>query len=204
MSWIKTISYEAATGKLKKVYDRVKGPDGKVDNILLSHSLRPHSLEGHMALYKYVLHHSANSLPKWLLEAVGVYVSMLNKCPYCVEHHFVGLSRLLDDDDQAAVMRAALEAGNPAAASAEFSPRDIAALNYAATLTRQPSAITESDIEGLRQAGLDDGEILEVNQVTAYFCYANRTVLGLGVTLEESQIGLSPNDSDDPSNWGHS
>jgi uncharacterized protein YciW len=34
----------------------------------------------------------------------------------------------------------------------------------------------------MRAAGLTDGEILEVNQVAAYFAYANRTVSGLGVT----------------------
>jgi hypothetical protein len=50
---------------------------------------------------------------------------------------------------------------------------------------------------------MDDGEILEVNQVTAYFAYANRTVLGLGVTTEGDVLGLSPNDSDDPLNWTH-
>ena len=49
----------------------------------------------------------------------------------------------------------------------------------------------------------DDGEILEVNQVVAYFCYANRTVLGLGVTTEGDIIGLSPNENDDPDNWNH-
>jgi len=44
---------------------------------------------------------------------------------------------------------------------------------------------------------------LEINQVTAYFCYANRTVLGLGVNTEGDIIGLSPNNSDDPEDWGH-
>ncbi len=58
MPWIKTIPYSDATGKLKTLYDRVKGPDDNVDNIMMMHSLRPHSMEGHMAIYKYVLHHS--------------------------------------------------------------------------------------------------------------------------------------------------
>ena len=46
--WIRTISYEESDGKLRKLYDRVKGPDNNVDNIMLSHSLRPHSMEAHM------------------------------------------------------------------------------------------------------------------------------------------------------------
>ena len=45
MTWINIISYEASKGKLRKLYDRVKGPDNNVDNIMISHSLRPHSME---------------------------------------------------------------------------------------------------------------------------------------------------------------
>ena len=55
----------------------------------------------------------------------------------------------------------------------------------------------------MRRAGLDDGQILEVNQVTAYFCYANRTVLGLGIDTVGDIVGLSPGDSTDPENWSH-
>ena len=72
MTWISTISYNDATGALKRLYDRIKGPDDNVDNIMLAHSLRPHSMEGHMALYKYVLHHPRNALPKSYLETIGV------------------------------------------------------------------------------------------------------------------------------------
>lgn len=201
MAWIKTIAYKDAVGRLKAIYQRIKGPDDNVDNILMAHSLRPHTLEGHMTLYKYVLHHPANTLPKWLLEAVGVYVSLLNNCDYCIEHHYAGLRRLLGDDEQAATIRAALEAKNPANSS--LTVREIAALDYAALLTKKPSDITPATLEQMRAAGLDDGTILEINQVAAYFAYANRTVLGLGVDKEGDIIGLSPGTDSDPDNWGH-
>lgn len=77
-------------------------------------------------------------------------------------------------------------------------------LAYARRLTQSPAEIGEIEIERLRFAGLDDGEILEVNQVASYFAYANRTVLGLGVTTEGDVLGLSPNESEDPENWRHS
>ena len=111
MTWINTISYADASGKLKKLYDRIKGPDNNVDNIMLAHSLRPHTMEGHMALYKYVLHHPGNTLSKVFLETIGVYVSSLNSCPYCVEHHFFGMSRLLGDDARAELADALVEHG---------------------------------------------------------------------------------------------
>ena len=200
MTWISTISYDDADGVLKELYERVKGPDNNVDNIMLAHSLRPHSMQGHMTLYKYVLHHPRNTLPKSYLETVGVYVSLLNQCTYCVEHHFAGLRRLLADDDRSAAVRQALEARDPGAA---FSGRELAGLKYAQALTTDAAALCASDIEALRSAGFDDGEILELNQVTAYFSYANRTVLGLGINTDGDIIGLSPGDSSNPDNWSH-
>jgi uncharacterized protein YciW len=56
----------------------------------------------------------------------------------------------------------------------------------------------------LRNAGYEDGEILEINQVVSYFAYANRTVLGLGCSTDGDIIGLSPNNSDNPDDWSHS
>jgi uncharacterized peroxidase-related enzyme len=196
-SWIKTVSYEEAAGKLKILYDRIKGPNNYVDNIMMVHSLRPHSMEGHLVLYKNVLHHSSNSLPKWLLEATGVYVSHLNRCTYCVEHHYAGLKRLLKDDERSRATRTALEANTP---EHVFSGRELAIMRYAEALTLSPATMNTS---AMREAGLDDGEILEVNQVVSYFAYANRTVLGLGVTTDGDILGLSPGDSEDAENWHH-
>lgn len=200
MTWIDTIAYEDADGELKQLYDRIKGPDDNVDNIMLAHSLRPHSMQGHMTIYKYVLHHPRNTLPKAYLEAIGVYVSLLNECDYCFEHHFAGMSRLLDDMARSEAIRDALQSRRPEDA---FNGAELAGLNYAAKLTTAAASLTREDIEGLRSAGLDDGQILEINQVAAYFGYANRTVLGLGIDSEGDIIGLSPGDSTDPENWSH-
>ncbi len=200
MTWIKTVAYNKARGKLKKLYDRIKGPDDNIDNIMMAHSLRPHTMEGHMALYKHVLHHSANKVAKSYLEVIGVYVSIINDCEYCIEHHFAGLRRHLQDDDIAQDLRSALEDREP---EKIFQGKELAGLNYVEKLTKEPSAMEANDLEDLRRAGFDDGEILEINQVTAYFGYANRTVLGLGVGTAGDVIGLSPGDSEDPDNWSH-
>lgn len=200
MTWIKTISYDEATGSLKQLYDRIKGPGNNVDNIMLAHSLRPPSMEGHMALYKYVLHHPRNQLDKWYLETIGVFVSMLNQCSYCIEHHFAGLRRLLRDDSRAGRIRNALQERHPAGA---FAGRELMGLQYAERLTTSPATLRAEDIQALRDAGFDDGEILEINQVTAYFAYANRVVLGLGIDTDGDELGLSPGDSADPQNWSH-
>ena len=202
MAWIETVPFDAAKGRLKKLYERVTGPGNNVDNIMMAHSLRPHSMEGHMALYKNVLHHSGNKIPKWFLEVLGVWVSSLNDCAYCVEHHFAGLQRLLQDEARGLSIRAAIEARNPAAAPLDAAQE--AAMGYARKLTEAPASLEERDVVALREVGFDDGEILEINQVCAYFAYANRTVLGLGCSTKGDELGLSPNNSDNPDDWGHS
>ena len=197
--WISHVPYTRASGRLKDLYDRVKGPDDNVDNIMLAHSLRPHSMEGHMALYKNVLHHTSNTVPKWFLECIGVWVSILNRCDYCVEHHFAGMKRLMGDDDKAKKIRKALDDSAPD--KAPLDRMQIAALDYADALTSGPAFIDADDVVEMREAGWDDGQILEINQVAAYFNYANRTVLGLGVSTDGDVLGLSPSGGE--GDWGH-
>lgn len=200
MTWINTVSYDDSDGELRSLYDRIKGPDNNIDNIMLAHSLRPHSMQGHMTIYKYVLHHPRNTLPKSYLETIGVYVSWLNNCEYCFEHHFAGMARLLSDDARSAEIREALISRQPEEA---FSGSELAGLRYASKLTLTADGVEHGDIAELREAGLDDGQILEINQVTSYFAYANRTVLGLGINTDGDIVGLSPGDSSDTDNWSH-
>ncbi len=200
MSWIKTIAYDKADSKLKSIFDRVKGPNNTIDNVLLIHSLRPHTLVGHMTLYKSVLHHSGNTLPKWYLEGIGVYVSHLNSCAYCVEHHLAGLKKLLGQE-KAQRFFEALENDD---FDAFFNVKYRAGISYAKKLTITIENVNKDDFKNLQQLGFTDGEILEINQVTSYFNYVNRSVLGLGANTMGDIIGLSPKESDDSGNWNHS
>jgi len=200
MSWIEIIPYSSAKGKLKKLYDRVKGPNNNVDNIILAHGLRPHSMEGHMVLYKNVIHHKNNTIPKWFLETIGVYVSFLNKCDYCVQHHAAGLKKLVNNLEK---FNKIIECLHSKEFSSVFDFKYSEALNYAKLLTVNPTVVSENNIQMLKKNGFKDGEILEINQVVSYFNYANRTVLGLGITIEGDILGLSPNDSSNENNWNH-
>jgi uncharacterized peroxidase-related enzyme len=69
--------------------------------------------------------------------------------------------------------------------SAQLTTRQRAMLDYADKLTREPWTVTESDLDLLRAAGLDDRSILDLNQAVAYFAYVNRVADGLGVVVDE-------------------
>ena len=185
-AWIKMLAPEQATGRLQELYDRVTTPHGTVDNVMRAHSLRPETLEGHLVLYQSVLHNSANTLPFWFLEAVATYVSLTNRCHYATAHHSANMRRLIEDESKAVTMYAVLACGRP---EISFQGKELALLGYARKLTAEVGDMCEADIKGLREAGADDGEILEVNQVCAYFNYSNRLLNGLGVTTQGDTIG---------------
>ena len=151
-------------------------------------------------MYKYVLHHPRNVLPKVYLETIAVYMTLLNQRAYCLEHHYAGMGRLPQDDALPAAVRAALERRSPGGA---FEGRVLAGLQYAEKLTTNASALIGKDVEALREAGCEDGEILEINQVASCFTYADRMVLVLSIDTEGDIIGLSPGDSSDPESWSH-
>src|SRR6056300_1279469 len=139
MAFIEVVSPSQASGRLEKIYKLVQSADGQVDNVLQVHSLRPHTLQGHMAIYKAVLHHSRNLLPEWYLEAVGVTVSRLNGCNYCACHHATGMQRLLKADSRDVdAYLAALDENVP---GEPFTAREQLGLAYARKLTHVPGEI---------------------------------------------------------------
>lgn len=68
--------------------------------------------------------------------------------------------------------------------SADLAAADRAMLDYVAKLTLTPGKMVEADVLALRDAGFGDEAILEINQITGFFAWCNRTVDGLGVELE--------------------
>ena len=185
-AWIHMVPLADATGKLKEMYQRVTTPHGTVDNVMRAHSLRPHSMEGHLVLYKNVLHNPDNFLPFWFLEVVASYVSMTNRCDYSLTHHFANARRLINNAPRSELIWQALSDAQP---EQVFSGKELALLRYARKLTAHVADIEKADFDAMRTAGCDDGEILEVNQVCAYFNYSNRLLNGLGVTTEGDMIG---------------
>lgn len=185
-SWIKIVQPEDADGELQRVYQEAQSPHGTVDNVMKVHSLQPKTMLGHLQLYKSILHNPDMTLPTWFLEVVASYTSMVNRCEYSLSHHFRNARRLINDDDRAEAIYACLESGQPADI---FAGKELALLDYAAKLTAKVGDMVRPDIEALHKAGCNDREILEVNQVVAYFNYSNRVLNGLGVTTDGDVVG---------------
>ena len=185
-SWIKMINDDDADADLQEALDAARTPHGTIDNVMRVHSLRPNTMHGHIKLYRAVLHDEANTLPTWLQEVIGSYVSLLNECDYSYANHWKNAAYLIGDKGRAHAIEDALKRR---CLTDVFDGAELALLQYAETLTLTPGKMKETDVRALQNAGLDDGQILEANQIIGYFNYVNRCLNGLGVTTQGDVIG---------------
>jgi len=58
-------------------------------------------------------------------------------------------------------------------------------LGYAAKLTRAPASVVRADVDGLRDLGWSDLDVLHMAEVVGYYAYVNRIANGLGVEVED-------------------
>ena len=185
-AWIKMISDDEADDALLDVLKLARTPHGTVDNVMRVHSLRPNTMRGHVFLYRAALHDDANTLPEWLQETISSYVSILNGCPYSLANHWSNARHLIGDEARADAIEKALHDRTPETA---FDGAELTLLRYAEKLTVAPGDMVAADVEALRAAGVDDGQILEANQIVGYFNYVNRCLNGLGVTTDGDIVG---------------
>ena len=57
-------------------------------------------------------------------------------------------------------------------------------LDYVEKLTVNPWEVSQQDLDALREADFSNRDILDINEVAAYYAYVNRIADGLGVSLE--------------------
>ncbi len=189
-AWISMISDADADENLLDALKLARTPHGTVDNVMRVHSHRPNTMRGHVALYRAALHDNTNTLPTWLQETISSYVSILNNCDYSLANHWANAKHLIADDSKADAIEKALHADSP---ETVFEGAELALMRYTRKLTAHPGQMQQSDVTDLKNAGLDDGQILEANQIIGYFNYVNRLLNGLGVTTDGDTVGYYSN-----------
>ena len=180
MSWINEIEPSQAEGELHALYQQLEKSRGKVSNILQVHSLRPASMQAHLNLYMDLMF-APGGLSRRQREMIAVVVSRENRCDYCVAHHVEALARYVAD-------AALLDAIASGADLPDLAPADQALVAYAGKLTRAPASVSAADIQGLREAGIAEADILLANLIIAYFNFVNRIALGLGVAFNPAEV----------------
>ncbi|GAB4169027.1 MAG: peroxidase-related enzyme [Calditrichia bacterium] len=180
MSWIPMIEPENAEGVLKELYGELQTKRGKISNIMKIHSLHPETMRDHLNLY-LTLMFGKSPLSRAEREMIGVVVSAANQCQYCIHHHKEALLFYWKDEQKIHQLITEPE-------KAPLSDREKAMVAYVRQLTHHPEKTSISSVERLKDAGLNDREILDCNLICSYFNFVNRIVLGLGVSFSEEEM----------------
>lgn len=107
-------------------------------------------------------------------EFLAVIVSNLNRCTYCCVSHGAALREYSGDARMADLVAVNWR-------QADLSERQQAMAAYAEKLTLRPAEVAETDLQPLRDVGLDDHEILELIQVVGMFNMTNRVSTAVGM-----------------------
>ncbi len=74
---------------------------------------------------------------------------------------------------------------------AELDPQTRGLLDFSAKLTLEPWSIQETDVQSLRELGLEDDQILSVVLITCLYNFATRVAQGLGVEFpHKDQVAI--------------
>lgn len=175
-AWLDVVRPEDATGLLAEQYARQSAQIGHVTELTQSGSLYPELVKARLDFYA-VVNATPSDLPAPLRSAVALLTSVLNGCLFCTVGHstrLVDMGRL----DLAEGIKADPEGLVTGDAATD------AALAYTRVLVRTPAAVRSIDLDRLRQAGLTDLDILDLNNLVAYYSYINRVAAGLGLQRE--------------------
>jgi alkylhydroperoxidase domain protein len=133
----------------------------------------PDILEARTRTDKDIFYNVADGLPRAERELAAAATSRVNGCIYCASVH----SRFATSySKRGEEVQRLLDAG----VGIRIDPRWDAVTAAAAAITATPASFDGSHIAALREAGLDDGEIVDVINAAAFFNWANRLMLSLG------------------------
>ena len=108
-------------------------------------------------------------------ELAATATSRINGCVFCASVHARAHANFTKDPT---LIDRLLDEG----IDAEQPARERAIIDYSAKLTRDPASLTAADLQPLRDAGLTDAQILDINNAAAVFAWANRLMQTIGET----------------------
>lgn len=151
MSRIKTpASVEAAPKASQEMLNAVNKQLGVVPNLFRMVSTSPAALEGYLSLSGAL---GKGTLPAPTRERIALAVAELNGCSYCLSAHTY-LGKNLANLDEAEMI--ANRNGSSKDAKAD------AAVKFAAKIVKERGHLQSKDVEAVKQAGYDDGQIIEI------------------------------------------
>jgi uncharacterized peroxidase-related enzyme len=162
MSRLNQITPESTTGKARELLDTVKGRLGLVPNMTRAMANAPAVLNGYLQLNGSL---GQGALPAKTREQIALAVAQVNGCDYCLAAHTaIGKMTGLTSDQI-----------RDSRHGTSVDPRTDAVIRFARIVVETKGRVSNGDLQAVREAGFNDGDIAEVvahvalNVFTNYF-----------------------------------
>jgi len=169
MQRLKAIHPKEASGKTKEIFDHFEKSLGQVPNMIQIMANAPAVLEAYINFSTAL---SKGKLSARVTKLISLAVSEANDCNYCLSlHTFIGEKMMGIDISNILDSRNGFSSDQ----------RVLAILQFAKRLTSKRGQVEAAEIEMLKNAGFEDGEISEIianvvlNIFTNYFNLATGT-----------------------------
>ncbi|WP_068470388.1 carboxymuconolactone decarboxylase family protein [Candidatus Protochlamydia phocaeensis] len=162
MARIKPVQPEEAKNEVKDIYKQIEKKMGRIPNIFLSMGNSATALKAYLSLSEAASH---TSLEPKVREQLALTISQTNNCQYCLSAHtMLAKGQGLKDPDIIQARHGESQ-----------DPKTQAILKFAKTVVENRAQISNQDIAGLKAAGVNDPEIVDIillitlNTFTNYF-----------------------------------
>ncbi|MFL6205388.1 MAG: carboxymuconolactone decarboxylase family protein [Acidimicrobiales bacterium] len=160
-------------GDVAQWYERQRASWGYLPNYASAFAARPDVAEAWNSLNGAIRSH----MDRRRYELVTIAAARVYRSTYCMAAH----SKFLRDDvGDEATMR--IVTADPDAAALDGTDR--AVMGFAAQVARDASSITAADVQGLRELGLADADIVDVALAAAARAFFTKVLDALGVQAD--------------------
>jgi uncharacterized peroxidase-related enzyme len=181
MAFIRTVPVDQADGKVLEIYQDDVKTKGYVANHTSVFSLRPEVYEA----WKNLIGSIRSKMRLRRFELVTLAAAQALGCTYCMLAHGAILRKnFFSPEELVAIARDFRSSGLP--------PEEVALMEFAQKVTREANQVTQGDIEGLRELGLSDEEILDVALAVTARNFMSKTLDALGAEPDDALTSLAP------------
>jgi CMD domain protein len=170
-AWLDVGNVETATPEQVAVLEE-SHPKAKVSDYYLFLVHQPEILRQRSTAFNAIMY-APGGLSRAERELGSTYVSRINGCVYCASVHAQRFEQLAKRNE---VIAQVFE--DPATAGT--TARELAIGKFSIQITEAPASVNADSIQALKDAGLNEGEILDLLHSDAIFAWANRLMLNLG------------------------
>ncbi len=177
MSRIALVNPADTTGERHAILSQIHAAFGATPNMFRAVANSPAALKSMWSAFGAL---GGGVLPARLGEQIAVAIANRNACEYCLAAHTV-LGRKAG---------ASAEEMGEAQEGRSRDPKTAAALRFALAVVERRAQVSEADVQALRAAGFDDGEIVEIVAHVALNLFTNYINVALAVPVDFPSVRL--------------